>query len=745
MGFFMSDINFCNTKEQLNHLGEVVTGKADGSPTGADIDTSTLPYTGQVRKTLPALEGEYEQSITNKEAEADAVIDSYRLLNKGVYTPGITLESKFEFITYNGESYFAANPPYTTTATTPDNDTGNLFIGGYGTKAELEYDIKQVYTSIGGGEPFRGDDGLYVKVGDTIPSGVDSLVFEDKIVKIYPASSGGVISDIDTYRCLLGATETTLGSRIDLSSVYSNLNSKGCVYNSEKIAVSSIQSGRGYVDSDTTRRRTSINFIGDSTFWGVGTNGGVSDENTYKLSVVSKMREMIGNSIGEGFVPPNDGRIIYSGTSNLTPDSWANLGYTAPVGAVAGIRGHKSNYLSLIAKGGLADATIEIQIDGISIGNRTVTLADTGLQEIAIDWSDGLRDSSFVRFEVISGTVEIQGYFFRSSDFSAVNVKPVQVNRFARGGAVAGDMVTTQSLKMYGDFITGGVGGKAVPLSVINLTANDYNQQTPLATYKAQMQQLINTCNSGGSGCTLLVAGLIRGVDLAIPQREYDSILYELSDENENTAVLDINLYQNIIGGYDFLQTKDFYYDLIHLTSEGYAAMAAWMYEAIKHLIPKCTRWYGARKLVQKDGFSNEEITDNNYVYLTEIKCNYGATIETIQLSVKSSTSNQGNLRVALYRDDGNTLFRVWYDEILQYNQGEKVVSFTPDFTTASDRYLLGVSFGLDQTIKGDLDEFSSSTIKILSTAPGAVPTSLDRSLNSPSATPKTLITINNN
>ncbi|AUR84551.1 hypothetical protein NVP1060A_35 [Vibrio phage 1.060.A._10N.261.48.B5] len=126
----MSDINFCNTKEQLNHLGEVVTGKVNGSPTGSDIETSTLPYTGQVRKTLPALEGEYEKSIADKEAEADDVIDSYRLLNKGDYSSGITLESKFEFITYNGESYFATNPPYTTTETTPDVD-GNLFIGNY--------------------------------------------------------------------------------------------------------------------------------------------------------------------------------------------------------------------------------------------------------------------------------------------------------------------------------------------------------------------------------------------------------------------------------------------------------------------------------------------------------------------------------------------------------------------------------------------------------------------------------------
>lgn len=137
MGFFMSEINFCNTKEQLNHLGEVVTGKVDGSPSGADIDTSILPYTGQVRKTLPALEGEYEQSIADKETEADAAIDAYRLLSKGPYSPGITLEDKFQYVTYNGESYFAVNPPYTTTATTPDVD-GNLFAGAYLTEARAD-------------------------------------------------------------------------------------------------------------------------------------------------------------------------------------------------------------------------------------------------------------------------------------------------------------------------------------------------------------------------------------------------------------------------------------------------------------------------------------------------------------------------------------------------------------------------------------------------------------------------------
>lgn len=50
---------------------------------------------------------------------------------KGDYGEGILLEDGEDYIKYNGKSYFATNPPYTTTATTPDNDTGNLFVGGY--------------------------------------------------------------------------------------------------------------------------------------------------------------------------------------------------------------------------------------------------------------------------------------------------------------------------------------------------------------------------------------------------------------------------------------------------------------------------------------------------------------------------------------------------------------------------------------------------------------------------------------
>ncbi len=45
-------INWCNLKKNAKHIGEVSTSRADGSPTGAEILTSTNGVTGQVRDTL---------------------------------------------------------------------------------------------------------------------------------------------------------------------------------------------------------------------------------------------------------------------------------------------------------------------------------------------------------------------------------------------------------------------------------------------------------------------------------------------------------------------------------------------------------------------------------------------------------------------------------------------------------------------------------------------------------------------
>lgn len=76
------------------------------------------------------------QEVGNYELKSGLWSQSETRISKGEYTSGITLESKFEYITYNDKPYFATNPPYTTTATMPDADS-NLIVGNYLSESDI--------------------------------------------------------------------------------------------------------------------------------------------------------------------------------------------------------------------------------------------------------------------------------------------------------------------------------------------------------------------------------------------------------------------------------------------------------------------------------------------------------------------------------------------------------------------------------------------------------------------------------
>lgn len=69
--------------------------------------------------------------------------------NLGKYQAGILISDSQEYVVYNGKSYFATNPPYTTTSITPDND-GSMFEGGYLTSQQLSIYTDIVYKASGG-------------------------------------------------------------------------------------------------------------------------------------------------------------------------------------------------------------------------------------------------------------------------------------------------------------------------------------------------------------------------------------------------------------------------------------------------------------------------------------------------------------------------------------------------------------------------------------------------------------------
>lgn len=76
-------------------------------------------------------------------------------------------------------------------------------------------------------------------------------------------------------------------------------------------------------------------------------------------------------------------------------------------------------------------------------------------------------------------------------------------------------------------------------LTIIAMTANDYEAQIPLTTYKSRLDGAIKNALSAGSSVLLLGNG-IRTESRQVEQRWYTQVLYELADEN-NVALIDIN------------------------------------------------------------------------------------------------------------------------------------------------------------------------------------------------------------
>lgn len=194
MGFFMSEINFCNTKEQLNHLGEVVTGKTNGSPSGADIDTSTLPYTGQVRKTLPALEQEYLDAIQGTGG-----------IPIGAWTSGITTFNAYnEYAVYNGIPYkprTTATLPYVAQGSDPTASPDDTNVQPYQEITEAQV-VALVESTIPVELP-KYTDINYSSVADLssgIPMYADpgsSIIISERMNATFKVVSGGTANGYD--------------------------------------------------------------------------------------------------------------------------------------------------------------------------------------------------------------------------------------------------------------------------------------------------------------------------------------------------------------------------------------------------------------------------------------------------------------------------------------------------------------------------------------------------------------------
>lgn len=179
-------INWCDLKENAKHINEVATGRANGSPTGAVIDTSTNEVTGQVRDTL-----------TGKFKKMDAQID-------------VALNNFSDSLTFNRVGSFADHVGDPLTTTTRMNSYSTV------TGASLEW-----WALI--------DDAVLPTTVPSAPDGNWALI---------SAVTVNMMRNYSTmlYNCIADAVSDmsiSLNQIIETKNYYADKNSCGCRYVAE--------------------------------------------------------------------------------------------------------------------------------------------------------------------------------------------------------------------------------------------------------------------------------------------------------------------------------------------------------------------------------------------------------------------------------------------------------------------------------------------------------------------------------
>lgn len=185
------EVNYCQTKEQFKHLAEVVTSRQNGDPSGAEIDTSTLEYANQTRKTL------------------DKVIDdAYAILAEGQFiTPAIEYGSG-ELV--NPENVDIPNEKYPGNQSVWLEDPASGVTIAYVLKrsVDLPYDLTQA---------FNYNDWIAVSLRRTIQKNFPAYSDYQKIFQVVESDGITPIRFIDVQpyydgRKLTGQKDTGPGS-----------------------------------------------------------------------------------------------------------------------------------------------------------------------------------------------------------------------------------------------------------------------------------------------------------------------------------------------------------------------------------------------------------------------------------------------------------------------------------------------------------------------------------------------------
>ena len=387
--------------------------------------------------------------------------------------------------------------------------------------------------------------------------------------------------------------------------------------------------------------------IGDSVTLGAGAGGAVgasTDPAWWQESYVPLMREYLRSRgvpiAGEGIIlPREDTRLSIGGTGIVA--SSGGLGGSATSLTASG------DYISLTHDNAVrfdvltyadTDYSIDISVDGGTPTTFSAT-AGSGVQRHTV-YAD-VHGKHTLRIDWVSGTAKIIGIDVRESGYG------VLVHRLGVSGAKVADWSSAESIACVN-----GISG-ADALHIINLTVNDYNAQTPLATYQSDLDSLVNGTRAAAQG-TLLVAGHPRGVTLTIPQTDYNSAVKTVADTYQNVAYY--SLYDAWDGDYAYWNSKGAYVDDVHPTSKGHALIASFIGGVLAQLAPPSKHSTNARILKSVHDLRAANTYTNPGQYTLRI---YRVVVDEPMVVSRGNVSvgtASGQLMIGIYDSDGNRL-----------------------------------------------------------------------------------------
>lgn len=325
-----------------------------------------------------------------------------------------------------------------------------------------------------------------------------------------------------------------------------------------------------------------LNVIGSSSVVGVGSGGGgvagnlAITQNSLVKSFSGRLRSQLASKygdVGRGFIPQHYDKFwTFAGT-------WAALANYGIIGAQAkksstvgstATLSFSGTSLTLMLVTGTFGASFSVAIDGGTA--QAFTTVGTASAAKAFAVASGLADGAHTAVITVTAvTSASHGLTIIGAYEGKAATAGVRVNAIGVTGSKT-------SAALGENFLYAEIDAWAPALTLICYSSNDFNSQTPLATFKEQTQTLITRAKQFGD-VVLMPAGL-RGISQTIPLEAYVDVYKELAEENDVAFLdtfgrwhADFNFAKNTL---QFIASDD-----IHMNDYGHQDIASAIFNAL--------------------------------------------------------------------------------------------------------------------------------------------------------------------